>query len=418
MKKFRVAIFVAALMMFLASSVFAKSSIDVDVDNTNTLTATGGNANQSQNQKQQQLQKQNQNQKAEANSIVNESPDLIVAPLLNAYVGAPVADSKGWAKFVCGPLFQVFTIERINNMLDSGSFWDSKGSVLDAIMAKRVRAVVHEKFSGKADNRPIVRLDWIPSGKADKLLGEFQCDGQYGWPVGASLARCLHEAKQQTNTTRVVVWFSEEKDGKNSGFSIGSGAAASKMFVNNGVDESIGSVALGGLLGSTYASVEKRYNVKLWAFNDGPTNPPDGLDVCKPPMPPVVQAPPPPTCDASSIRIEIEILKRQIAACKYWGIDNMRLRFLKANKEAALAKCTGENGYYSDAIKDYELAEKNYLKGKDIKANRAEADQLLQKVYWNWAAVIREVYGRDAEIAFAQSKKMTTMPSGINEIKR
>jgi hypothetical protein len=202
-------------------------------------------------------------------------------------------------------------------------------------------------------------------------------------------------------------------------------------------DNAVAAFGLGGLIGSTYASVEKRINVKLHAYGPGSVEPPTGVYVCGVTPPPVVESKPAPApapekveapkqapepqakaCNPEPIRKQIESLKVEISHCKVWGLNNEGLRFGLANAYANLAKCTGESGYFSDAIENYKLAEKNYLKGKDIKANRAEADQILAKAYWNWAAVIRERDGRDAENRFAYEKNMSRMPEGIREIKK
>lgn len=442
-------IFVAfvAIMVLSAGFVFAADDVSVNVsnDNANSATATGGNATQNQNQGQIQNQDQTQRQKQQqnvegvsGNQSVTVPRNHIVAPLLNAFVGAPTAMAEGWKPFVCQPLFSVYTKDRLNVVSGSGSFFDRKGGFFHKLTTNPIRSVIHKPLKGEVDDKSVTLINWEPVGNAvyasDELLGEFECEGDYGWPMGAALGRCLAEAKNTTNTTRVFAYVRARKDPKNSGFSLGSGAAGAALF--GSPDTVAGAIGLGGLIGTTTAYVDMAYDWTVLALNDGPTVPPPGVYVCgeEPPSvriiierrpepvrvepPKAVEPEKPAVCNPEPIRREIERLKVEISKCKFWGLNNLRLRFLLANEYAKLAKCTGENGYYSDAVKNYDLAEKNYLNGKDIKKNQAEADQILYKVYWNWAAVLREVYGWDTEVRFAQSKKMTTMPSGINELKR
>lgn len=93
----------------------------------------------------------------------------------------------------------------------------------------------------------------------------------------------------------------------------------------------------------------------------------------------------------------------------------MGLRLEKANAFVDLALCTGENGYFSDAINEYAIAERNYLKGKDISVNQAEADNLIAQVYFNWAGCVYELYGAESAADFAKSKKMTEFPNGFSK---
>lgn len=439
MKFAKIVVAFVAIMVLSASFVFADVSVDVSNDNANSATSTGGsgvatvgditntNRNKNSNKNYNRNSNTNTNTGVEGSQEVNTPRNHITAPLLNAFVGAPTAMAEGWKPFVCQPLFSVYTKERIKATAVDDAFLDRKGGFFHKLFSGTIREVIHKPFTGTVDDKPITLINWEPIGNAvygtEELLGEFECEGQYGWPMGAALGRCLARAKEVTNTSRVFAYIKVRKDPKNSGFSLGSGAAGAALF-GPGVDSVAGAISLGGLMGTTSAYVDMAYDWTVLALNNGPTVPPPGVYVCgeEPPQPEVKielkKFEPKPICNPEPIRREIERLKVEISNCKVWSINNERLRFLLANAYADLAKCSGENGYYSEAIKNYKLAEENYLKGKDIKANKTEADQILYKVYWNWAATIREVEGRDAEVRFAQDKKLTTMPSGINELKR
>jgi hypothetical protein len=421
MKKLAVAIFVAALVVFPVNFAFADGDTKIGIENTNTLTATGGNAWQQQGQEQQQKQQQ---QQESTNTAVVER-NHIVAPLPHAFVNPIAGGSKEWRPFICDPLNKVFTKERIDNMRNAGSFWDKGGSLFDALVLKDVRAVIHEKFTGKPDDRPIIRLDWIPQGTNDRLLAEINCEGQYGWPLGATLGSCLFEAKKKTNTTRVFVQVREKKDGKVTGASIGSGAVAAKILGDN--EDRAASVSAGGLLGSTYARDAQYLEINLWAFNDGPIDLPEGTkDPCAAPPKeePKVAPPPPPKakCDVSNILLEIEMLIEGTKHCLKDCLNNMLLWKRIGDGNTVAYKCTGDKKFLTQAEYAYNRADKNFQKGKEPDGTKTrtlrKAQSLSKDIYWNQAAVIRELYGRDAEIAFAQPKGMTMMPSGIDETRR
>jgi hypothetical protein len=292
--------------------------------------------------------------------------------------------SKDWHLFACQPLFKNFTVEELEVMSEGAGGWFSSG-IQKSLRIKKVSS---------CDENPIIRLDFIPTESTDRILGEYEYESKEPMPLGKALAHVLIEAKKDLNVHRVVVWMRLKGEVENSGLSIGSGVAGARLGGHD-VDSSVGAIGLGGLIGTTTARTQEVYAVRVWAFNDGPIVPP---------------------CNSDVIREEIKELGVKISQCKNWCFNNMFLRFQKANVFAELAICSGENGYLSEAIKDYAIAEKNYLNGEDISSDQFLADQILQKVYWNWAACIREKDGRDTEIIFAREKEMTMMPTEISEI--
>lgn len=388
--KLFVLLFLAA-MVFSANVGFADVTTDVNNENTNTVSATGGDADQNQDQTQNQGQ------------TVMTPRNHIVAPLPNAFVGAPVADSEGWKPFVCQPHYQNFSKERVKNMLESGSFWDRKGGLIDAFFRTPIKSSISEKFAGTVDDKSITRLDWIPQGPNDKFLGKFTCEGEYGWPLDLSLARCLDEAKRKTNASRVVVFTSKKKNAKNSGFSVGTGGAASRMVGggSNG-DDIAASIALGGLIGSTHAYIEDSVDVEVLAFNDGAVDPPAGLNVCGQQtlsVAPQAAQPQAKACDPETIQKLHKALEGNRIAiygdvkkegCNTYCLNNLRLRLERANLFYVLYKCTGRREALFEARKDYKIAAENYKFGSDIKKNKTEADRLLAEVYQNWTTVQKE----------------------------
>lgn len=341
-------------------------------------------------------------------SVVMTSPrEHIQAPAgpSGNFVGAPETPfSDGWEELTCQPLLQVFTLEQLESAAGGG----------------KVKSVLRQKKVKESDGAPVVRLDWIPEGFGDVLLGEFIVEGKNGQGILAPLSRAVLAAKEATNTHRVFVWVKLKKGAKNSGLSIGSGAAGGKLW---GPDSAAGAVALGGLIGTTWASITEAMVVKVWAFNDGSITPPPGLEVCgvyyapAPPAPTTLPAireeAVEPACNPIPILDRILGLNEKIRACTRFCVNNLQLRKEMGDELVRLFVCTGEKKNLQSAISQYEIAEKNYRHGWDISSHQAEADGVIAQVYYNWAGVICELYGSERAKEFAKEKKLERFPQGI-----
>jgi len=73
----------------------------------------------------------------------------------------------------------------------------------------------------------------------------------------------------------------------------------------------------------------------------------------------------------------------------------------------------GDKENLRKAIEHYQIAERNYLSGHDIRAHQVEADTIIAQVYYNWAGCIRELYDRDAALKFARDKNLERIPTGF-----
>lgn len=336
------------------------------------------------------------------------------------FITAPIALADDWKPFVCQPLFQIYTKERLENTAVAGSFSDRKGGFFHKLVSSPIKSVIHVPFKGTSDDKPITLISWMPNSEYE-LLGEFQCEGYYGWPRGAALGKCLMEAKKVTNADVVFAYYKVRRDPKNSGMSIGTGGGIS-ILGGPGVDKTAGAMSLGGLIGTTTAYVDEAYDWYVLALK-GPANPPQGVEVCgstqsissitvvKSRTDELKQL----TCDVSKIRQQISKLKEEIKECKRFCFNNLTLRSKLGDIYINLYVCTGDRKYLEMAIKEYEIAERNYLRGHDIYARQTAANSIIAQDYYNWAGSIRELYGREAAMKFAAKKKLERIPSGFTE---
>lgn len=408
---------VMAIVMLIAGFAGA-DDVNVTVRNDNTLnnnTNATATANANQNQDQQQEQNQRQHQEM----IFNDSRNHIVAqpgPSGNFVTGTAFAAGG------CTPLFgeglhKTFSTKQIAQMSDSGSAWEGKGGWFHSLFTSDINAVAYESFEGSPDERPITLINWEPTGSrvypGDRIIGEVSCTGDYGWPLGSVLGKCLAEAKQTTNTTRVFACITVRNDSKNSGFSIGTGGAVSKL--NGGGAGTAASVALGGLIGTTASFVDTAFDVKIIALNDGYTE----WKTIAPVAPPVAKpapAPKPEICNPDEIWARIHELEKELKKCERYCYNNLTLRQFIGDAYVELYVCTGDKRYLSTvngAAYHYGVAERNYLKGWDIKSHKAEADSVIAQVYYNWAGVIYETKGREQAMKFAQAKRLERIPTGF-----
>ncbi|MDP1619690.1 MAG: hypothetical protein Q8M12_01685, partial [bacterium] len=399
MKKTSLVVIVAIVAMMsvgFAGVGLAQDDVSVDVNNTNTNTVSGVNTQDQQQQQQQQQQQTQQQQAVGGNAEVNyNSPGVVVAPVALAGVvgghpGSPAvvmnggwdnngsrgvvgghsmavggtlqSAMPGWTPFVCRPLFQVYDEERIEASAVDSSFGHRKGGFFHRMGHDDSSDVPHISSSGKPSGKPVTILDWEPAGTkihpGDKLLGEFECEGDYGQPQGAALGRCIKEATQKyPETTRISAYYKVRRDPKNSGMSLGSGAAAGGMLGNTA-----GVISLGGLIGTTSAYVDEAVDWYILALNDGPNEAPEGADLCGEQITTttttlIVQTPQG-VCDPRPIIIRIEELKRKVVECKLYCFNNLTLRRALVEAYIDLYVCTGNREYLRNAIENAEIAER------------------------------------------------------------
>ncbi len=362
----------------------------------------------------------------------NKRPHIMAQPGPSGnFLGAGFITSKDWQLFACQPLFKSFTPEELEVMSEGAGGWFSSG----------IQKSLRIKEVADYDQLPVMRLDFVPVSNfgdwsSAKILGEYEYTANEPMPLGQVLAHVLFEAKKDTNTHRVVVWVKERGEVQNSGLSIGSGVAGSRLW-GPGNDGTAGAIGLGGLIGTTTARTQEVYGIRVWALNDGSIDPPEGMEVCglKVSAPVSVRAtvveeeisPQKPACDPQPIISRIKQLEEGTKNCPNDCLNNEMLRKQLGDAYLDLFYCVGNSDALAKAIAEYENAEKNFLEGREPNGARTStlqgAQEILYKAHYNSALAIRELHGRDAEISFAQFKKLSergdhTMPTEKNDIKR
>lgn len=415
---------VLALVLF-ANFAFAQDDITIGIDNENNITATGGNATAQQDQHQSQVQEQNTNFSTKRQHIIAQP-----GPSGSFVSGMNIALPAG-----CTPITGSISMKKAYKMAQSGSFAEKKGGMWHGIFSSRIKSTPYIDFEGKASKDNFYFYEWDPMKAIigwDSVTIENFCEGDYGYPLGSSLGKCLEEARETVNASHVLACYTVRYDNHASGASLGAGTTGS-VIKGGENDTRAGSVAIGGLMGTTVGYYNKAYDVYLV-----------GLDAAYDYQPPVVESkpvfvppPPPPAplaCDVTIfdkiiIGIDIELPK-----CLWPCHNNQKLRFAKGNALMDKFFCSGNKdmNLLIAAIHEYGVAERDFENGRELKKGQkfgekpkgprtptiAGARDLNYKVHYNWSLAVRILKGRDAQVAFAQIHGLKTMPSEQGDMKR
>jgi hypothetical protein len=408
---------VVMFVMFGASFTFAADDVAIDNRNNNTNTNTNianasSDANavarqkQDQNQEQDQKQKQEMEQDAHSSAVVTSPRELLGLPTApNLMPVTVIPEAKG-----CFPISaQLFTLTEINSMA-AGSFWEKKGGWWHGLFSSRIKSSVRVPFEGKSHHAgPIATLEWKADigfvlQNGDRKLGSFHCEGDYGYPLDASLGMCLKEAYEETNMTQVYACYTVRRDAHSSGTAYSGAGGASGI---TGEDGNVGaSGAVAGTFGTSVAYANVAYDIELYAVQIAQR------DQFTPPPPPVVKSKPP-YCDTNEIWSRIKVLKSEIAKCHRFSFNNLTLRSQLGDAYIELYVCTGDKKYLREAANHYGIAEKNYVKGWDIKSHRKSAEEVIAQVYYNWGGCIWILEGQNSAMRFKAAKKLERIPMGF-----
>ena len=401
---------VLAALIFLAMVMFAGTVLADSSAEVNDVSANASAAASASNT---QMQDQSQVVNAAGGSVNNLRGHI--QPLTGPsgdFVGASAApNSDDWQEFKCQPLLRVFTSEQLRSA--------AKGSIIQSSLRQ-------EKV--KADGENVVRLDRIPQDAV--LRGEFVVEGKDGEGLLAPLSKAILTAAETTNAHRVFVWVRLKRGAKNSGLSIGSGAGGAISSPNTSK-----AIGLGGLLGWTWADVTEACIVKVWAFGDGPIDPPNRLCPCggcapasakpaevkpttpakEPPPAPKAEVVPTPAKKCPPTPVEREIAERHGLRwpCLTLSHNNGQIHSLTGFGWIDHFRCSDNRRDILAAVEQFEAAEKNLLGLDAKKYHRKEAQVLLSKVYTAWVACVFELDGRKAAIEFAKKHGLAVIPPGI-----
>ncbi|MEK7598592.1 MAG: hypothetical protein AAB487_02550 [Patescibacteria group bacterium] len=345
---------------------------------------------------------------------VSQRPFLSAFPGTGSFLfsGFPIDGGK-WNVY-CPPVYKKLSVNEVENMrmkFQLSNFWPWNWK------SRIHKAKIGESLPGNTDD--VSCTAYWPKAIAypgDKVLSTARILGDPNWPEEAFLGMAEATCKAESGSRRVAMRTRILKDGVTVGNSVGIGGAASKVV--GGGDEGV-AFAAGGQLGTNRTRVEDYVEFEVLCLNDGPTEPAESWfpkkDDSKPASPAVEKPKPeePKPCDADKIRERISELEKKVQSCKLFCFNNLGYRRALGDAYVDLFICVGDKENLRKAIEHYQIAERNYLQGHDIKSHQAEADGIIAQVYYNWAGCIRELYGREAAMKFAREKSLERIPTGF-----
>ncbi len=387
-------------MAMSAGTVFADSNASVDDVNANA-SVTDVKATAINNQRQGQATDVDGGN-ANGNSVTADikRDHISVQPgAAGVFVGVPPTMAPGvWYEVTCDNTLRIFTKEELEL---------AKGG-------KVVESTYRQRKADKPDFAPVTRLDYVPNGPSDRFIGEFMVRGKRGQDIVSPLSKAILMAMEM-GAHRVFVWALREEGAETYGLALGSGGGGAISSANTAKVLTVGATIGWSAVGPTETMM-----VRVKAYNDGPVDPPAGVCPCggcekTAPAPKMEPAPVAPTatkkCDPDAIRTQIEILKEKISKCRFFSLNNLSLRAQLGEAYVQLYKCTGDPSHLREAIKQYQIAERNYLRGSDTR--QEEGKKIIAQVYRLWAGCIWQIHGRDAAMRFAKEKGLRGIPAGI-----
>lgn len=391
--------FIAALALVLcASFAFGQDDITIDnnnvIHNTNTNTATsnahatggtseatGGAATVNFN---------NANRREHITAQPGPSGSFVSGMQLALPAG-------------CVPITGSISLKKVKKMAKSGSFTEKKGGMWHGFFSDRNKPVPYEDFDDKPSEERFYFYSWDPTKTVvdwDSITMESFCEGDYGYPLGSALGKCLEDARETVNASHVLACYTVRYDNHASGASYGGGGTGS-IIKGGENDTKAGSVAIGGLMGTTVGYYNKAYDVYLvglsGAYTVSPKPTPAPTPACLPvPTPVPTPDPTPQVCNISIYTEKIEAAEKRIDNCWRYGHSNMvdRLTAAKENVNAWLCSNKTETKYLREAIEHYQMAELNSIHGWDIK-KYSDSDAIIAEVEYGLASAF---YARDGHI--------------------
>lgn len=458
-KRFLTILMVAVILVFSVNFAFADVDVEVELENDNTATATGGdatatggdatatvgdisnnNANSLNNQNNINNRNDNLNMNRNDNLNMNRNDNLnqnwnnsraasnlnfkneaatnfVTASTLQNFV-VPIKPStpEGWKILGCEYIVSEFKLGQLRRAAEGASFMKKRGTFWFALLTDDVEYSILSSRNANLGDETIVRLMVkVPKRlKSDKLYGEAEGVGRYGAPLGQIMAATIIGLVERTGVTDVIIYWDYLLESTSMGNTVGLGTVGSGTEKN-----AAGSVAIGAAGSTTYSLTSIAYRVKVQAFSNmsGDYFSCEEPPIYVPPAPPVVKPEPKPApapqvkaCDPSSIFTRIEELKQRIKECTRWCLNNLQLRSKLAEAYVDLYQCTEDKRYLNSAIEQFKIAERNYFRGHDIRANQAEADRLIAQDYYYWSGCINVLYGPDAADRFAAEKRVEKVP--------
>lgn len=398
--------FLAAIIVVLFSADFVFADVNqTATGGTGTGTATAESATASS---------------AAAGSEANNGGNTFknVAPLpevgfTSFLAPGRVMDNEGWMQYCPAVYQQGVSTKETNNMKRKFQAAD----LLPWNWGGNINATMVGGKNSSATDLTFCMCYWpkTVAQKGDKVLGSTLIMGELNKPDELFMGQAFAFCKAEYNSNRVAMRSRLHKDGVTVGASVGGSALTSK--VNDAGNSGVAFVG-GGMFGINRTRTEDYKEFDVLCMNDG-------LMMCdgQPALPTSVVPPPQAkACDPGSIWARIQM---ELEACKHClkpCLNNEIHRKQAGDGYEDYYYCTGDKRFLFEAIKQYKIADRDFLNGREPDGTRTRtlkgAQDTIYKTYYNWSWAVRELYGRDAQVSFARSKGLTMMPSSINDIKR
>lgn len=427
MKRFFLAVMAAVMIVVYAGIASAQDPIDINIDNTigigdtsanasvGDITNTNNNENNNNNYNSNDNYNRNSNYNSNANynanlnknnskassgssAVINEGKNFVTASNLQNFARAITPSTpEGWKQLGCDFLVAEFTVGQLRRMAEGVSFMKKRGTFWYATLSDDVEySILGGKETAMTDAtvvRIMVKSPARVSGNA--YLGEAEGVGRYGAPMGQIIGATVLGLVQRTGATQVVLYWDYLIEPVAMSNTVGIGA------VGSATERNAGSISIGAAGSTTFNLTAIAYRIKAQAF----TGMGESFFSCGP-----VSYAEPKGCDPSSIWARIEDLKQRVKECTRWCWNNLQLRSKLGEAYIDLYQCTGDKKYLGYAIEQFQIAERNFLRGYDIKANQAKADRLIAQDYYFWAGCINVLNGQSAADRFAAEKRVEKVP--------
>lgn len=427
MKKFTATLAMVITVVMLGAGFASADDIIIDVEGRNNNNNTNNNTNTATSA-------------SDANSAAasNSSSSLVSYDRRDHIVAQPgpsgnfVPPPMAMAPANCTPLYGGgLNKKQWDAMSSVGSSFKKKGGFWHGLGADRDITVPYAPaYDGKPSGDYMMFTEWDPRKdrvEFDLILSETFCEGDYGYPLGASLGRCAKKAKEEFNADCAFACYTIRTDGSASGLSYGGGVSGSA--VSGGNDKVAGSASVGAVIGTSTAYFDKAYDIYFLALNQAACmkRPAPPISAQPAPAPPVFIPAPAPVveqkpaaCNPSLFLTQIGIWSDGTRYCPDPCMNNASLRFHLGNSNAGAYDCTKDEKYARQAIAEYDAAERDILNGFEPNGAKTKnlegAKKILHAIRFNKSWLILKLHGQDAQFGYARNNNLTAVPSTYNDL--
>lgn len=384
--------FVVMVVLLALGKVYASEDPNIRIGITNGNTSTNTNTNGNTNNNDNKNSNTNTGSGTATAITYGNFPEVGFVGFLNP--GTPIVGSD--FRFYYKDLYSRLDVQRIETMrwgFHFSDLWPTK-------WGGRVQ-YTPERDPLPENNDAIHLMHYWPEdviNPGDEILGSVEVFGEPNWTDAPFLGEAAFACKANTMTRRIAVSYTQYIDGVTLGGSVGASGTTA------GVSDSSGyAVAGGAVLGKNRVRAEKVARFRVLCMNDGPlylpapkkpcppkvetTPPPPPPAEVKKPCPPKAEPAPKVCSDERLAKIfkkirETEVLikgdkKKGIKGCPTWCKRNMCLHAKQGNNYMNAFACTREMKYIHLAIKQFEIAERNFFYSGLYAQHNAEIDAFV-----------------------------------------